>query len=393
MAPITLYELNRMVKELIAGSFTDSYWITAELSEVRAAIRGHCYLELVEQGEHSAAPIAKARAVIYSNLFPLLKQTFEEATGQVFRSGLKVQLEVSISFHEAYGYSLVVRDIDPTYTLGAMEQLRRQILLQLEREGVLEMNKELALPRPLQRIAVISSATAAGYGDFCNQLDNNAQGYAFRHQLFPALMQGDGTARSVIGALEAIANEVDRWDAVVIIRGGGAVSDLAGFENYDLAANCAQFPLPVIVGIGHDRDTTVLDFVANTSLKTPTAVAAFLIERMDEEAGILRNYERIGQMAVRFLESRRGQVQQLELGLRSALRQYMQTLHYSLDTFERAIAHYDPVNILRLGYSITRLNGKAVASVSALADGDMLTTQFADGTATSVVKKREVNGA
>ncbi|MDO4951845.1 MAG: exodeoxyribonuclease VII large subunit [Bacteroidales bacterium] len=393
MAPITLYELNRMVKELIADSFTDSYWVTAELSEVRAATRGHCYLELVEQGEHSAAPIAKARAVIYSNLFPLLKQTFEEATGQVFRSGLKVQLEVSISFHEAYGYSLVVRDIDPTYTLGAMEQLRRQILLQLEREGVLEMNKELVLPRPLQRIAVISSATAAGYGDFCNQLDNNAQGYAFRHQLFPALMQGDGTARSVIGALEAIANEADRWDAVVIIRGGGAVSDLAGFENYDLAANCAQFPLPVIVGIGHDRDTTVLDFVANTSLKTPTAVAAFLIERMDEEAGILRNYERIGQMAVRFLESRRGQVQQLELGLRSALRQYMQTLHYSLDTFERAIAHYDPVNILRLGYSITRLNGKAVASVSALADGDMLTTQFADGTATSVVKKREVNGA
>jgi exodeoxyribonuclease VII large subunit len=274
-----------------------------------------------------------------------------------------------------------------------MEQLRRQILLQLEREGVLEMNKELVLPRPLQRIAVISSATAAGYGDFCNQLDNNAQGYAFCHQLFPALMQGDGTARSVIGALDAIANEVDRWDAVVIIRGGGAVSDLAGFENYDLAANCAQFPLPVIVGIGHDRDTTVLDFVANTSLKTPTAVAAFLIERMDEEAGILRNYERIGQMAVRFLESRRGQVQQLELGLRSALRQYMQTLHYSLDTFERAIAHYDPVNILRLGYSITRLNGKAVASVSALADGDMLTTQFVDGTATSVVKKREVSGA
>ena len=178
---------------------------------------------------------------------------------------------------------------------------------------------------------------------------------------------------------------------MVIIRGGGAVSDLAGFENYNLAACCAQFPLPIIVGIGHDRDTTVLDFVANISLKTPTAVAAFLIDRMDEEASLLRNYERIGQMAVRFLESRRGQVQQLELGLRSALRQYMQTLHYRLDTFERAIVHYDPVNILRLGYSITRLNGKTVSSVSALTDGDVLVTQLADGIATSVVEKREAN--
>lgn len=391
MKTLTLYQLNSLVRELVENSFTDSYWVTAELSEVRVAGRGHCYLELVEQGERGAAPKAKARAVIYANLFPMLKLTFEEATGQVFCAGLKVQLEVSISFHEAYGYSLVVRDIDPTYTLGAMEQLRRQILLQLEQEGVMEMNKSLVLPRPLQRIAVISSATAAGYGDFCNQLDGNVQGYAFRHQLFPALMQGEGTARSVISALDTIAGEADRWDAVVIIRGGGAVSDLAGFENYNLAACCAQFPLPIIVGIGHDRDTTVLDFVANISLKTPTAVAAFLIDRMDEEAGILRNYERIGQMAVCLLDSHRSHVQQLELGVRSALRQYMQTLHYRLDTFERAIVHYDPVNILRLGYSITRLNGKTVSSVSALTDGDVLVTQLADGIATSVVEKREVN--
>ncbi|MBP5629734.1 MAG: exodeoxyribonuclease VII large subunit [Bacteroidaceae bacterium] len=386
MTPISLYELNLMVKELIAGSFTDSYWVTAELSEVRVAARGHCYLELVEQSEHSAAPIAKARAVVYSNLFPMLKQAFEQQTGQVFRAGLKVQLEVEVSFHEAYGYSLVVRDIDPTYTMGSLAQLRKEILTRLERDGVIGMNKTLPLPRPLQRIAVISSATAAGYGDFCNQLDNNAGGYAFSHKLFAATMQGDTTGQSIIAALDVIAAESDRWDAVVIIRGGGAVSDLAGFEDYALAANCAQFPLPVIVGIGHERDTTVLDFVAHTSLKTPTAVAAFLIERMDDEARQLRNCERIGQLAIRLLDLRRSQLQQSDQALRSALRQYQQALRYRLEMIERTVAHYNPANILRLGYSITRLNGKAVTSAAALKQGDTLTTQFADGTAESTVK-------
>ena len=386
MQAISLYELNHLVKELIEGSFTDTYWVTAELSEVRVAGRGHCYMELVEQGDQGAAPRAKARAIVYANLYPLLKITFEEATGQVLRAGLKVQLEVEISFHEAYGYSLIVRDIDPAYTLGSLAQRRREILQQLEQEGVLEMNKSLVLPRPLQRIAVISSATAAGYGDFCQQLDRNLQGYAFCHQLFPAIMQGESAARSIIHALDSIAAEQDRWDAVVIIRGGGAVSDLAGFEDYELAANCAQFPLPVIVGIGHDRDTTVLDFVAHTSQKTPTAVAAFLIDRMDAEARMLSNYERISQLAVRLLDQRNGQVVQMEQGLRMALRHYQQNLHYRLDVLERAVNHYNPDNILRLGYSITRINGKAVTSASALKQGDIIITQFADGTAHSEIK-------
>ena len=386
MQAISLYELNHLVKELIDGSFTDTYWVTAELSEVRVAGRGHCYMELVEQGDQGAAPRAKARAIVYANLYPLLKITFEEATGQILRAGLKVQLEVEISFHEAYGYSLIVRDIDPAYTLGSLAQRRREILQQLEQEGVLEMNKSLVLPRPLQRIAVISSATAAGYGDFCQQLDRNLQGYAFCHQLFPAIMQGESAARSIIHALDSIAAEQDRWDAVVIIRGGGAVSDLAGFEDYELAANCAQFPLPVIVGIGHDRDTTVLDFVAHTSQKTPTAVAAFLIDRMDAEARMLSNYERISQLAVRLLDQRNGQVVQMEQGLRMALRHYQQNLHYRLDVLERAVNHYNPDNILRLGYSITRINGKAVTTASALKQGDIIITQFADGTAHSEIK-------
>ena len=432
MKPLSLYELNSLVRELIAGSFTDTYWVTAELSEVRVAAKGHCFLELVEQGERGAAPIAKARAVVYANLFPMLKLAFEEETGQQFRAGLKVQMEVEVSFHEAYGYSLVVKDIDPAYTLGSMAQLRRQILAQLEREGVMEMNKSLRLPRPLQRIAVISSATAAGYGDFCNQLDANAHGYVFSHRLFPAVMQGEATAGSVIAALDAIASEADSWDAVVIIRGGGAVSDLAGFESYDLANCCAQFPLPVIVGIGHERDTTVLDFVANTSLKTPTAVAAFLIEGMDNEARFLNDaenaildyagtlihrekeritalttrinhaalsfcanrearlsvqYERISQYAMRIVLNHRNQLQQTRQSLLTVLRHYQQDLHHNLEIYEQAVAHYSPDNVLRLGYSITRMNGKAVTSAAALGPGDTITTQFADGTTVSTVRQ------
>jgi len=291
LTPISLFELNNLVKELLTDSFTDTYWVTAELSEVRVSAKGHCFLELVEKGERGSAPVAKAHAVIMSYLFPMLKMTFEEATGQSLVAGLKVQLEVAVSFNEVYGYSLVVKDIDPDYTMGSLARLRKEILEHLERDGVIDMNKELTLPRPLQRIAVVSSATAAGYGDFCNQLNNNVQGYRFVYRLFPAVMQGETTAASVISALDDIAAEYEQWDAVAIIRGGGAVSDLAGFEDYDLAAYCAQFPLPIITGIGHERDTTVLDFVANTHLKTPTAVAAFLIEQMDEEARWIETIE------------------------------------------------------------------------------------------------------
>ncbi|MBR4782862.1 MAG: exodeoxyribonuclease VII large subunit [Bacteroidaceae bacterium] len=384
---LTLYQLNSLVRELLEGSFTDSYWVTAELSEVRESVKGHCFLELVEQGERGGAPRAKARAVIYSSLWPMLRLTFEDATGQTFRAGIKVQLQVDIAFSEAYGYSLIVRDIDPTYTLGSLALLRKQILEQLQSDGVIAMNKALSLPRPLQRIAVISSATAAGYGDFCKQLDGNPQGFAFRHRLFPAVMQGESTARSVIGALDAVAVEAELWDVVVIIRGGGAVSDLAGFEDYELAACCAQFPLPVITGIGHERDTTVLDFVANTSLKTPTAVAAFFIERMEDEARLLQQFERIGQQALRFLDNRRGQLQQAEQALATALRHYLQTQRRNLELFERAVAYYNPVNILKLGYSITRHNGKAVTGTSSLAPGDTLVTQFAEGTTESTVKQ------
>ena len=281
---MTLLELNALVREAIESELTGTYRVTAELSEVRTSAKGHCFIELIQKSERSNAAVAKARGVIMAGTFQLLKLDFEETTGQAFCAGLQVLMEVRPTFSELYGYSLVVTDIDPTYTMGDMARKRQEIIERLRSEGVLELNKTIPLPMLIQNIAVVSSPTAAGYGDFCHQLDGNAMNYRFRHKLFAATMQGELTEPTIIQALEAIANDDEAWDAVVIIRGGGAVSDLNGFETYNLANHCAQFPVPIITGIGHERYTTVLDEVACVSLKTPTAVADFLIARMDMNA-------------------------------------------------------------------------------------------------------------
>lgn len=413
-----------MVKELVESTFASEVWVRAEISSMSLNARGHCYMELVEKDERSTTPVAKARAMIWAYAFPMIRQTFEQATNQTLRAGIKVQMKVRVTFHEAYGYSLIITDIDPTYTMGSMALLRKQIIDHLTRDGIIDMNAQLELPRPLQRIAVISSATAAGYGDFCAQLENNAGGYAFRLRLFPALMQGEQTAASIIAALEAIYREADRWDAVVIIRGGGAVSDLAGFENYDLAACCAQFPLPIITGIGHERDTTVLDYVAHTHLKTPTAVAAFLIQRMDDEAAFLQDASltarrcaqalwekekerlsgfeaRINMAAATFTQKRRNclalmmehitnaassRIKSEQMRLDNNQKRIILSARHTADkqalhiqAIERALTLFRPENVLRLGYSITRKDGKAVLNGASLRDGDLLTTTFASG--------------
>lgn len=277
---LSLYELNALVRQSLSACLPDTYWVQAELSDVRSHYSGHCYLEFVQKEPRGNQLIAKARGTIWSNVYRVLKPYFEEATGQAFVAGIKVLVQVSVSFHELYGYSLTVHDIDPTYTLGDMARRRREILQQLEAEGVLTLNKELKLPVLTQRIAVISSATAAGYGDFCHQLEQNPYGLVFYPKLFPAVMQGERVEASLIAALDAINAQRDRWDVVVIIRGGGATSDLSGFDTYALAANCAQFPLPIITGIGHERDDTVLDCVAHTRVKTPTAAAEFLVNHL-----------------------------------------------------------------------------------------------------------------
>ena len=281
MEALSLYDLNALVRRSLEQCLPDEYWVQAELSDVRTNSTGHCYLEFIQKDPRSNNLIAKARGTIWANVYRLLKPYFEESTGQAFVSGIKVLVQVTVSFHELYGYSLTVQDIDPTYTLGDMARRRREILKQLEEEGVLTLNKELEMPVLPQRIAVVSSPTAAGYGDFCHQLKNNSRGFFFHTELFPALMQGDRVEESVLSALDAILNRQEDFDAVVIIRGGGATSDLSGFDTYLLAAACAQFPLPIITGIGHERDDTVLDSVAHTRVKTPTAAAEYLINCMD----------------------------------------------------------------------------------------------------------------
>ena len=289
---LSLLELNNLVRGVVSEAFPGTCWVRAEMSDVRTnASSGHCYLEFIEKNPITGQLVARARGSIWAKTFRMLKPYFEMETGQLFASGLKVLVKVSVEFHELYGYSLTVLDIDPAYTLGDMLRKRMEIIRQLKEEGVFTLNKELPFPVLPKRIAVITSPTAAGYEDFLNQLANNKAGYPFYPKLFPALMQGERTEESVIAALDRIYHHIDCFDVVVIIRGGGSTSDLNSFDSYLLAANCAQFPLPVITGIGHERDDTILDMVAHTRMKTPTAVAEFLIGRMDAAAEELEDLQ------------------------------------------------------------------------------------------------------
>ena len=283
---LTLYELNQLVREVIESEMSNEYWVEAELSECRES-RGHCYMELIQKDEQTATPIAKASAKCWATKWMLIRPGFERTTGQRLHAGMKILLKVYAQFHEAYGFSWIVTDIDPTYTLGDMARKRQEIIRQLKAEGVFDLQKELQLPLFCQRIAVISSETAAGYGDFCNQLADNPYGFKFCTQLFPAIMQGEGVEQSIIAALERIYSltsypspPTSDFDCVVIIRGGGATSDMSGFDTLALAENVANFPLPIITGIGHDRDESILDMVSHIRVKTPTAAASLLIDQL-----------------------------------------------------------------------------------------------------------------
>ncbi|MBO7476842.1 MAG: exodeoxyribonuclease VII large subunit [Salinivirgaceae bacterium] len=278
-APISLFELLNNVKTELKTAFQTPVWVVAEIIELNQNRMGHCYLELAEKYPDSDRMIAKTKATIWAGVYARLAPYFESVTGEQLRVGMKVLVRVTVEMHELYSFSLNVLDIDAQYTLGDIAQQRAKIIAQLTADGVIDMNKQLELPLVVQRIAVISSDSAAGWGDFKNQLDDNDYGYKFETELFMALMQGDGAPASIIAALNAIFNRIDDFDAVAILRGGGSKSDLSCFDNYELAYNAAQFPLPIITGIGHERDDSVLDLVANTRLKTPTALAAFIIDR------------------------------------------------------------------------------------------------------------------
>ncbi|MCC8062403.1 MAG: exodeoxyribonuclease VII large subunit [Rikenellaceae bacterium] len=277
---ITLSALQGHLRAVIEQYAGGAQWVVAEISECKVNYAGHCYLELVERPDNGKAPVAQARAVIWASSYKMISGYFRFQTGSDISAGMKVLVKCTVSYHPVYGLSLVISDIDPAYTLGETERLRRQTIAQLQEEGVFEMNKDFELPDVLQRIAVISSPKAAGYRDFMQEL--NASPYRFDVKLFASVMQGDAAEGSIVDALDAVAETGDEFDAVVIIRGGGSTSDLGCFDNYRLCAYIAQFPLPVVTGIGHDKDVSVADMVAHTSLKTPTAVAAFLVGRAAE---------------------------------------------------------------------------------------------------------------
>ena len=309
---ITLLELNRKIKDAIAIGFPETYWVIAEISEMKVNRRGHCYLELVEKDELEDRIIAKARGIIWAYTFRMLKPYFESATGHEFKEGLKVMVSVAVEFHELYGYSLHISDIEPSYTLGDMARKRMETIKKLEEEGIIDMNKQLPLVEVPQKVAVISSRTAAGYKDFIEQLHNNPYGYVFYPKLFPAYMQGDQAETSIIDALENIYQYEAFFDVVAIIRGGGAQADLSCFDQYTLAAHVAQFPLPVISGIGHEKDESVVDLVVHTRLKTPTAVADFLVNRAYEfEEQLLGLRDRIVDQTNRFIQTEKQHQQNL----------------------------------------------------------------------------------
>lgn len=410
--PLTLYALNNMVRCAVNEGMPMRYWVTGELSEVREASNGHCYIELVQRDEAADELVAKARGTIWSRVYTLLRPYFLEQTGQPFAAGLKVLLQVTVGFHELYGYALDVCDIEPAYTIGDMARRKQMVIKRLADEGVIDLNKELPFPLLPQRVAVISSSAAAGYGDFCDQLKSNKYGFVFYTKLFPAPMQGNGVEQGIIEALDCIARNVDFWDVVVIIRGGGATSELSCFDTYDLANNCAQFPLPIITGIGHQRDESVLDIVAHTRAKTPTAAAELLVHAMLEQSAFVEESirylnsavsarvdaekQRVNTLAARLpvsaklcLQNRKMHLQPLVQRLLSAAELFLKEQHHRLDIINEKTAAASPQHILAMGYSITRVNGKAVRSLDDVAPGDDVVTFVSDGEFASTVKDKK----
>lgn len=429
MKTITLYELNSLVRQTIEIGLPKSYWVEAEISELREN-GGHCYLELIEKDKRYNTPIAKASARCWRQTWGMVKPYFENTTGQQLRAGMKVLIEVYAQFHEAYGFSWIISDIDPNYTLGDMARKRQEIIKRLKEEGVFDLNKQLDLPLFSQRIAVISSKSAAGYGDFANQLYGNQYGYYFEVELFAATMQGEDVERSIIKALNAINDRCDDFDCVVIIRGGGATSDMSGFDALELAENVANFPLPIITGIGHDRDECILDMVSHTRVKTPTAAAALLIDNLNtaerriddarqrianltsrkmeveklrlsrlaerlpalfgsvkdkQEARLDILQERLFRLAEIRLSNCENIVGQLEKKISLTAEHLLMVEKHRLELLEGRAQNLDPQLLLRRGYSITLVGGKALRDPSQVKQGDKIETRLEKGTIISTI--------
>jgi exodeoxyribonuclease VII large subunit len=429
----TLSELNTAIKATLELAFPEMVWVVAEISEIRHNSKGHCYLELVEREEEET--LAQIRANIWAYTFRNLASKFEKATGESLKQGMKVLLQVTVTFHEVYGLSLNVKDIDPTYSLGEMARKKREVIERLTKEGLINLNKQIHLSLVPQRIAVISSETAAGYGDFINHLDDNPYGYKIFYTLYQSLMQGQEAEASIIAALKQIREHIKLHDAVVIIRGGGSQIDLSCFDTYSLAVEVAKFPLPVITGIGHERDDTVVDLVAHTKLKTPTAVAEFLISGVNSfEERLLDAQKTLINRAKELLREENHRLQYLVQQFRHIVRERFNSELSKIETalhrlihgttqiidgnnnklkldmnrlvsglkilfqehknkikhFDQAIILLDPINVLKRGYSVTYLKEKTIKDSGDLQEGDIIRTKLYKGRVTSKVEGLDV---
>ncbi len=408
MEAVSLYELTAGIRQAIAD-MQISTWVIAEISEINSNRSGHVYIDLIEKSSISGNVIAKLRATIWRSCAQRILPKFEVETGQSLRSGMKGMFFVTVGFHEVYGLSANISAINSEFTLGDIERQRRETIMRLEQEGVIDMNKSLQLPTVLKHIAIISAETAAGYGDFCKQIENNVYGFNLSLKLYPAQMQGIGADNSIMEALDRIINEPKHPDAVVIIRGGGSRSDLACFDSYELAFYVANYPLPILTGIGHERDNSVVDIVAHTRLKTPTAVAEFIIGHNVEFLNLLDALsEKIITLARSFYELRNTKVEALFLSLRTSVNSIMHSYSerltqmtntialtsnnivsqrlMQLDGIEQIIKAHDPRDLLKKGYSLTMINGKTLRSAKEVNAGDKIQTLLSDGVVSSIVE-------
>ena len=407
---LTLLDLQRMVRATLESRFEEPMWLRAEISELKVNRSGHCYLNLVEKGASNAAPRAEARAVIWRSAYTSIASKFESATGQTLTAGIAVLVRVLVTYHEVYGFSLQIIDLDADYTLGEVERRRRETIERLQKDGVWDMNREVELAEPTLRIAIISSATAAGFQDFRQEIARSP--YRFKLTLFESLMQGDAAERSIIDALCAIAEREQEFDAVVIIRGGGSTSDLALFDSYDIATYVAQFPLPVFTGIGHDKDISIVDMVAHTSCKTPTAVATTLVELADEQmynieecAMRLRDsviarinserlrLERQSNDVVRcstlLLSGLQHRLDSLDEGIMAEAQRQLQIERQRLDSLDEIVASHNPEIILRRGFAIVRDSEGRAVKMDNISVGSSVNIELIDGNITANVTDRK----
>lgn len=427
---ISLLELNHIIKDTIQQELAQNFWIVAEISECNENYRGHCYLELIEKQEEEDQIIAKARATIWSSAYRIIKPYFETTTGQGIQPGIKIMVKVKVNYHELYGLSLNITDIEPTFTVGELERQKRAIINRLTKEGIIDLNHQLPFPVLPKNIAIISSATAAGYGDFCDQLDNNQNGYAFHYNLFPAVVQGMEAETSIMAALDKIFEYEKLFDVVVLIRGGGSQTDLNCFNSYMLASYVAQFPIPVLTGIGHERDETITDMVAYTALKTPTAVAEFLVDSFsiaeDQQYELISRFREtvLDQLAfhenllqnnstqlknvvskqihikdtglneLKFslshtcslsFSTNMGIINQFTDNFKHGIHLKMEAMKYQLQAMQMQLSLNNPQNILKRGYSITLKEDKPVIDANEIEKEEVITTLLYKGSLKSKV--------